>query len=254
MRILIVEDSTMQAKFLRGMLESMGHEPRIAPHGDEAWRILQDEPIPLVLSDWVMPGLDGPSLCRRIRERQGGSYTYVILLTALGRRSDRMEGLRAGADDFLVKPVDTEELAARLEIARRILDMQARLEWQNAATRGAGRDRRADRAEQSPRVPPGPGGRIRPGEPAGAPAVARAAGRRPLQVVQRRVRAPGRRRGPPRGGRGAQGPLPRARHGRPSRRRGVRRGPARVGAGGGLRGRRAAPSRRGREAPGGVGR
>ena len=131
MRILIVEDSKLQANFLRGLLESMGHEARVAADGDEAWRVLQEEPFPLVVSDWVMPGLDGPSLCRRIRERQGGSYTYVILLTVLGGRSDRMEGLRAGADDFLVKPVDAEELASRLEIARRILEMQARLERQN---------------------------------------------------------------------------------------------------------------------------
>jgi diguanylate cyclase (GGDEF)-like protein len=131
MRILIVEDSALQAHFLRGLLESMGHQPKIARHGDEAWRVLQQEPFPLVLSDWVMPGLDGPALCRRIRQRPGGSYTYVILLTVLGRRQDRIEGLQAGADDFLVKPVDAEELAARLEIARRILEVQARLERQN---------------------------------------------------------------------------------------------------------------------------
>ena len=131
MRILIVEDSAVQANFLQGLLKSMGHQVRIARHGDEAWKILQEDPISLVLSDWVMPGLDGPGLCRLIRERQGGSYTYVILLTIRGCREDRMEGLRAGADDFLVKPVDAEELAARLEIARRILDIQARLERQN---------------------------------------------------------------------------------------------------------------------------
>ncbi len=135
MKILIAEDAALQAEYLRRLLESMGHEVRIASNGEDAWRILQDEPIPLVLSDWMMPALDGPSLCRRIRARHNGSYTYIILLTVLGRRGDRMEGLRAGADDFLVKPVDPEELAARLEIARRILDVQFRLERQNELLR-----------------------------------------------------------------------------------------------------------------------
>src|SRR5690242_13937836 len=81
MRILVAEDSTLQADYLRRMLEAMGHEVFHAADGDAAWQILREEPIPLVLSDWVMPGLDGLELCRRIRARPGGSYTYVILLT-----------------------------------------------------------------------------------------------------------------------------------------------------------------------------
>jgi diguanylate cyclase (GGDEF)-like protein len=132
MRILIAEDEEATAAALRGALGALGHEVAVAADGVQAWRMLQEERIPLVISDWMMPGLDGPALCRRIRAAGDSPYTYIILLTVRHRREDRMEGLRAGADDFLVKPFDVPELAVRLEIARRILTVQERLERQNA--------------------------------------------------------------------------------------------------------------------------
>lgn len=131
-RILIAEDEEIPAHILRRMLEAMGHDITTASDGAQAWRLFQAERPSVVISDWMMPELDGPSLCRRIRASGDGSYTYFLLLTARGTRGDRMEGLRAGADDFLTKPLDPEELAVRLEIARRILNIQARLEHQNA--------------------------------------------------------------------------------------------------------------------------
>lgn len=131
MKILVVQDEAVLALLLRRLLERAGHEVRISRDGAQAWFALEEEPIPVVISDWVMPELDGPTLCRRIRSRGYGFYTYVILLTARDGRKDRVEGLRAGVDDFLVKPVDPEELLARLEIARRILEIQSRLERQN---------------------------------------------------------------------------------------------------------------------------
>ncbi len=85
-----------------------------------------------MISDWVMPGLDGLELCRRIRGQDGKPYSYLILLTSKQSQQDRLEGLRAGADDFLVKPPDAEELAVRLEIARRILAVRDELERRNA--------------------------------------------------------------------------------------------------------------------------
>lgn len=124
MRILIADDEEATAAFLRGSLTAMGHDVVVATDGHRAWQMLQQEHVPVVLSDWMMPNLDGPSLCRRIRSLDDAPYTYVILLTAKNGQSDRMEGLRAGADDFLVKPVNREELAIRLEIARRILSVQ----------------------------------------------------------------------------------------------------------------------------------
>lgn len=127
MRILVVEDNVVAAHFLRKTLERFGHRVEIATNGVEAWTLLQDHSYDIVISDWVMPEMDGPELCRRVRARDGYAYTYVILLSAKDQREDRLEGLQSGADDFLVKPLDNDELAARLEVARRILAMQAKL-------------------------------------------------------------------------------------------------------------------------------
>jgi diguanylate cyclase (GGDEF)-like protein len=132
MRILLAEDEEVSAAVLCGKLTSMGHDVTIATDGLIAWRLLQKEHFPVVISDWMMPGLDGPSLCRRIRAAGDSPYTYIILVSVRDRYADRMEGLRAGADDFLTKPFEAEELAVRLEIARRILTIQQQLERQNA--------------------------------------------------------------------------------------------------------------------------
>jgi diguanylate cyclase (GGDEF)-like protein len=132
MRILMVEDEEVTAALLCGTLTAMGHQVTVATDGLDAWQLLQKEHFPVVLSDWMMPGLDGLTLCRRIRDRGDSSYTYIIMVSARDRRADRMEGLRAGADDFLVKPYEAEELAVRLEVARRILTIQEQLERQNA--------------------------------------------------------------------------------------------------------------------------
>jgi two-component system cell cycle response regulator len=132
MRVLLVEDEELTAAVLLGSLTSMGHQVTVAADGLSAWQILQDEHFPLLLSDWMMPGMDGPALCRRIRAVNNAPYTYIILLSALDRHEDQMEGLRAGADDFIVKPAAADELALRLDIAGRILDTQAKLERQNA--------------------------------------------------------------------------------------------------------------------------
>ena len=132
MDLLIAEDDPVSAHRLRRQLESLGHVVHIAVDGGEAWRIVRETSPSLVISDWVMPGIDGPDLCRRIRELGGGRYTYTILLTGRDSLEDRIEGLRSGADDYLTKPVDPAELAARLGIAGRILGMQAELQDQAA--------------------------------------------------------------------------------------------------------------------------
>ncbi len=131
MKILIAEDQAPSALYLSRTLEKMGHEATIAPDGEQAWRILQNGQASVLLSDWMMPLLDGPALCRRIRSRATECYTYIILLTSRDRKEDRLEGLRAGADDFLIKPPDPDELAVRLEIAERILKVHAQLARQN---------------------------------------------------------------------------------------------------------------------------
>ncbi len=127
MRVLIAEDDLISARVLAKALETLGYEVAQASDGEAAWQRLQQERSPLVITDWMMPGMDGIELCRRIRSRPG-PYTYVILLTARDNCEDRQEALRIGADDFLTKPLDRNELAARLQVAQRILNMQAELE------------------------------------------------------------------------------------------------------------------------------
>jgi diguanylate cyclase (GGDEF)-like protein len=131
MKILIAEDQPTAALFLSRTLEKMGHGVAVARDGEEAWSILRQGDAPLLISDWMMPNLDGPDLCRRIRAVGGERYTYIILLTSRDRREDRLKGLRAGADDFLTKPPDADELAVRLEIAERILAVHDQLARQN---------------------------------------------------------------------------------------------------------------------------
>jgi len=131
MKILIAEDQPPAALYLRRTLEKMGHEATVAPDGEQAWQIIQQGDTSLLISDWMMPHLDGPELCRRIRVDEGNRYTYIILLTSRDQREDRLKGLRAGADDFLIKPPDPDELAVRLEIAGRILAVHEKLARQN---------------------------------------------------------------------------------------------------------------------------
>lgn len=132
MKILIAEDQPPSALFLARTLQRLGHEVVVARDGVEAWEILQAEAVPVLISDWLMPRLEGPGLCRRVRDRGGDHYTYIILLTSKESREDRLAGLRSGADDFLTKPVDGDELAVRLEIAGRILAVHQALARQNA--------------------------------------------------------------------------------------------------------------------------
>jgi diguanylate cyclase (GGDEF)-like protein len=131
MKILIAEDQPPAALFLQRMLEKMGHEVVVTVDGEAAWRVVHDGDTPLLISDWMMPHLDGLELCRRIRAAASDRYTYIILLTSRDRPEDRLEGLRSGADDFLAKPSNPEELILRLEIAERILAVHDHLARQN---------------------------------------------------------------------------------------------------------------------------
>jgi two-component system chemotaxis response regulator CheY len=128
MRVLIVEDDPMSALVLRRTLEAMGHTTLAACDGLEAWELIQHEEIRLVISDWMMPRMDGLELCRRIRARHDRVYTYVVVVTAKRQRQDRIEALQAGADDLLSKPFDQGELLARTQVAQRILTMQEELQ------------------------------------------------------------------------------------------------------------------------------
>jgi two-component system, cell cycle response regulator len=129
MQALVVEDSAVFRKLIGDHLRSWGFAVTLAETGSKAWEILQHSDSPkLVLLDWVLPDLDGIELCRRIRQAgTTGPYVYVILLTSNEGRQNMLEGMQAGADDYLVKPFDELELKARLVVGKRILDLQEEL-------------------------------------------------------------------------------------------------------------------------------
>ncbi len=127
MRVLIAEDDATSRRLLELTLNRWGNEAVTAADGNEAWEWLQRDDCPrLAILDWMMPGIDGTELCRRVRERLNDP-PYVILLTARGTRDDMVEGLDAGADDYVTKPFDREELRARVRAGQRILELQDRL-------------------------------------------------------------------------------------------------------------------------------
>jgi len=127
MRILIAEDDTVSREILEALLTQLGHDVVAAADGRDAWDLLTRDPVPLVISDWMMPDVDGLELCRRIRAEDRPKYTYVILLTTLGGKENYLEAMEAGADDFLTKPLDADQLAARLRVAERVLGLQREL-------------------------------------------------------------------------------------------------------------------------------
>jgi CheY-like chemotaxis protein len=125
MRILIAEDNETSCRLLHAFLTKWGYEVEVARDGHEAWAAIQRPHAPhLAILDWMMPGLDGVDVCRRTRALASARSTHLILLTAKGRKEDIVTGLEAGADDYLIKPFDSEELRARLAVAVRILGLQ----------------------------------------------------------------------------------------------------------------------------------
>lgn len=128
MRILIAEDDPVSSRVLSTTLVKWGHEVLVTGNGLAAWAALREEGAPPVaILDWMMPEMDGLEVCRNIRRRESASSTYVILLTARNCKEDLVEGLEAGADDFLTKPFDRHELRARLQVGARIVDLQRSL-------------------------------------------------------------------------------------------------------------------------------
>jgi len=124
-RVLIADDDAMSRRILQSWLEGWGYQVVVAEDGDRAWSILQQEHAPaLLILDWVMPGIDGIELCRRIRERQKVAYQYILLATGKDAKEDVVKGLDAGADDYLTKPFERNELRARLRVGLRILTLQ----------------------------------------------------------------------------------------------------------------------------------
>ncbi|MDF7805914.1 response regulator [Pontiellaceae bacterium B12219] len=128
MKILIAEDNAFSRTLLKKTLTKAGYEVFAAENGQVAWDILQQDDAPkLALIDWMMPGLSGIELCRKIREIDSAIPVYMILLTAKTDKEDVLEGFSAGADDFIKKPFDSGELLARIQVGRRLVEQQALL-------------------------------------------------------------------------------------------------------------------------------
>jgi diguanylate cyclase (GGDEF)-like protein len=129
LRVLIAEDEPVSRRLLQGTLARWGYEVIVACDGQEAWDLYHgdDDPPRLAILDWMMPGMDGPEVCRRIRKEGREEYTYIVLLTAKNRKENLIEGLDAGADDYITKPFDSDELEVRVRAARRIIDLQSKL-------------------------------------------------------------------------------------------------------------------------------
>lgn len=128
MRILVAEDDPVSRRLLEATLNKWGYQVIACSDGISAIQALQRPDAPsLALLDWMMPGMDGVQVCRELRQGICEPYTYVLLLTAKNQRSDIITGLEAGADDYIIKPFDANELRMRLRAGRRILDLQAEL-------------------------------------------------------------------------------------------------------------------------------
>lgn len=127
LQILVVEDDPSTRGALRMAVRALGHDCRAAADGSEACRMLAERPADVVISDWEMPRMTGAELCRKIREMEDGRYTYFILTSAFHDRLHLLEGMAAGADDYQKKPIDLDELEARLVSAARVVALHRRL-------------------------------------------------------------------------------------------------------------------------------
>ena len=128
MKILDAADDAVFRLLLRSTLAQSGHEVTTAENGRRAWELYQSQPVSMLITDWMMPDIDGPSLCRLIRAERRKDYTYIVLVTSLSGLAHYLEAMDAGADDFLTKPFEGEYLAARVRVAERVLALQSRVE------------------------------------------------------------------------------------------------------------------------------
>jgi DNA-binding response OmpR family regulator len=127
MRVLIAEDDAGIRDLLHDLIARTGQHVTVARDGEEAWRFFVDQGADVVISDWLMPRVEGPELCRRVRESDA-PYAYFILLTALGDQQHHLTGRKSGADDYLAKPFDMEDLMARMVTAERVITLHRRRE------------------------------------------------------------------------------------------------------------------------------
>jgi PAS domain S-box-containing protein len=124
MEILIAEDNAVSHNLLKKVLVKQGHRVLAAENGIKAWELFQQNNVKMVIADWIMPGMDGITLCKKIRSSANESYTYIIMLTAKDQKENLIEAFYAGADDYIAKPFDPHELKARIKTGMRIVDLE----------------------------------------------------------------------------------------------------------------------------------
>jgi DNA-binding response OmpR family regulator len=127
MRILIADDQVIARRILEEAVSNLGHEVTVVCDGREAWDEISAMRYDMVISDWVMPRIDGVELCRRLRARKNDRFTYFMLVSARNSTEDVVQGIMAGANDFMSKPIERAELRARLHAAERMVDLERSL-------------------------------------------------------------------------------------------------------------------------------
>jgi len=140
-RVLVVDDSPISRKLLEHTLAEARYTLSFAKDGADALRLFAERPPDLVIADWELPDIPGPELCRIVRTKFDGAYTYLMLLTSNSDKKSIAEGLAAGADDYLTKPFDAGELRARIGVGRRVIEMHREIE---AKTKALSLDARTD--------------------------------------------------------------------------------------------------------------
>jgi diguanylate cyclase (GGDEF)-like protein len=124
---LIADDDVVSSKILEKNLKNWGYKVIIAKDGQEAWKILQKRKIKLAILDWMMPKIDGIEICQKLRSNHRKHYTYIILLTSKDQKKDIIKGLNSGADDYIKKPFEIQELQARLKTGKRVIELEEKL-------------------------------------------------------------------------------------------------------------------------------
>jgi len=127
MKVLVVDDEPLSRLVVQAAVEQLGHLCIADENGEAAWQHFDEDKPDVLVTDWLMPGVDGLELCRRVRADPRGGYTYIVLATVLGGREDVVRGMEAGADDYLVKPVDPFDIQSRLIAAERVTTLHAEL-------------------------------------------------------------------------------------------------------------------------------
>jgi two-component system NtrC family sensor kinase len=124
MKVLIAEDDNVSGLVLKEILTQSGHEVSLAGNGLEAWEMLQENPVDLVVTEWILPGMDGQAICEHIRSLDKTGYTYIVILTKRDNKQDLIKAFEAGADDYITKPVNSEEFRARIKTYERIVRLE----------------------------------------------------------------------------------------------------------------------------------